>query len=354
MPITYAQKSSTDQKNADSNAAFVVDSSSQSVSLQRKADMANCANQRVVQRDTGVVQRLGEADGKFMYVPNLQENQFVNEDDRFMNRVPYKSGMICFSKYDGQPLESAGFTGCMMMAFHFNYNGKNGDELDELFCGGLLPYENLDDVSVNDKFIAHIFADDSDNDTKIALFDAEQRNLITIEVVFKPFLSEDGDNIFNVANNDENLRQRHIMKQRAIPDYSFYGRMTLDDDRWNASVFVEDETVYNSIKDKYQPLYTENKKIKHFNSDQLNYQTKLTKIMIYTKAADKYRKLAEPSPDGVSMYELANLYYYKSKEIDIKKQIKEIANDNYDILMDASNLISNSALKRYFIDWICK
>ena len=83
MPITYAQKSSTDQKNADSNAAFVVDSSSQSASLQRKADMANCAAQRVVQRDTGVVQRLGEADGKFRYVANLENNVYVDGYDQF-------------------------------------------------------------------------------------------------------------------------------------------------------------------------------------------------------------------------------------------------------------------------------
>ena len=46
MNSTYAQKSSTVQKAADSNAASVLDSSSQSESLQRKADMANNAAQR--------------------------------------------------------------------------------------------------------------------------------------------------------------------------------------------------------------------------------------------------------------------------------------------------------------------
>ena len=46
MISSYAQKSSTVQKAADAKAASVLDSSSQSESLQRKADMANNATQR--------------------------------------------------------------------------------------------------------------------------------------------------------------------------------------------------------------------------------------------------------------------------------------------------------------------
>jgi hypothetical protein len=46
MNSTYAQKSSTVQKAADTKAASVLDSSAQSESLQRKADMANNATQR--------------------------------------------------------------------------------------------------------------------------------------------------------------------------------------------------------------------------------------------------------------------------------------------------------------------
>lgn len=46
MNSTYAQKSSTVQKAADTKAASVLDSSSQGESLQRKADMANGAVQR--------------------------------------------------------------------------------------------------------------------------------------------------------------------------------------------------------------------------------------------------------------------------------------------------------------------
>ena len=46
MNSTYAQKSSTVQKAADTKAASVLDSSAQSESLQRKADLANNAAQR--------------------------------------------------------------------------------------------------------------------------------------------------------------------------------------------------------------------------------------------------------------------------------------------------------------------
>ena len=45
MNTTYAQKSSTVQKAADSNAASILDSSSQSESLRRHADVANNAAQ---------------------------------------------------------------------------------------------------------------------------------------------------------------------------------------------------------------------------------------------------------------------------------------------------------------------
>ena len=46
MSITYAQKTETAQRVANNNAANIMDTSPQSASLQRKADLADGALQR--------------------------------------------------------------------------------------------------------------------------------------------------------------------------------------------------------------------------------------------------------------------------------------------------------------------
>ena len=56
----YASRSVPVLNTPAPNAAYVDDSSSQNESLQRKADMANGAVQRVVQRETGVVQKVDD------------------------------------------------------------------------------------------------------------------------------------------------------------------------------------------------------------------------------------------------------------------------------------------------------
>ncbi len=291
MPITYAQKSSTDQKNADSNAAFVVDSSSQSASLQRKADMANCANQRVVQRDTGVVQRLGEADGKFMYVANLENNKYVDGYDQiasdgqivrvggnpyFRSKLPFDPGMIIFTKYHGGEIKSPGFTGCLMMAFHFNGTIL---QVNSLIGSGSDPLDPLG-VGAADKYIAHIYCDNGEMDTKNALFDAERRNLITIEALFKPQIPVDDDNVKN-----ECLKCNFPVGYNSL---AFTGGLEIDRyGRWGAKVYAQNANVYSAIKKSYQQTDDCDMKLKHFNSEELDFQTLSTKALLYVAVLNK-------------------------------------------------------------------
>ena len=51
MTSTYSQKSEAVQRMASNNAASLMDSSMQSASLQRKADMMNSAHQHVTLKD---------------------------------------------------------------------------------------------------------------------------------------------------------------------------------------------------------------------------------------------------------------------------------------------------------------
>ncbi|OWV24609.1 hypothetical protein B7982_02555 [Fibrobacter sp. UWB2] len=80
MNSTYAQKSSTVQKAADTKAASVLDSSAQGESLQRKADMANAA-QRVVQRvalDTNIYKSCFQNSNACVGAPTVEGDEVDN------------------------------------------------------------------------------------------------------------------------------------------------------------------------------------------------------------------------------------------------------------------------------------
>jgi len=326
MPITYAQKSSTDQKNADSNAAFVVDSSSQSASLQRKADMANCAAQRVVQRDTGVVQRLGEADGKFRYVANLENNVYVDGYDQFAfngkivrmggnpyfrSKLPFDLGKIIFTKYHGGEIKSPGFTGCLMVAFRFK---KAATDVKPLIDPTSDPFVSL---GAEDKFVAHAYCGGEGTDTKNALFDAERRELISIEAMFKPQTPEDDAKVKNECS------------KRAIPigygDQSFTGGVEIDQyGRWGANVYAQNANVYSAIKKSYQQADGRDMKLKHFNSEELDFQTLSTRAVVFASV------LANQTP-GTNEYMVA------------RTNLKTIAWSNLDAICTAISLTDNVA-----------
>lgn len=166
MSTTYAQKQVPAQKTPPSNATAVNDLSSFPIA------------QRVMQKASGVVQRL-PADRKFVYYPDIS-------GDDCKNRVPYKPEKICFTPYKGGEVRSAGFNGCYMMAFKFKDPGNTHlSDYFQLLDKDSAPYP----LNLKKTYIAHVA-----NDTaREALFDVENRGLLQIERIFRPYRSYERD-----------------------------------------------------------------------------------------------------------------------------------------------------------------
>ena len=258
MNSTYAQKQTTAQKSTASNVSAVNDLRSLSVA------------QRVVQRAGGVVQRF-PADGAFVYYPNIS-------GDNLKDRLPYLPEKICFTPYTGNEVMSADFTGCFMMAFHFvrdkfpewddaeSYNeAMLSSEMSIFFDAAPLP-ENL-----SRSYIAHV-ATGSSGDAKLALFDAENRGLIEIEAMFKPYRNrnDDGYNANGLIGRTQNVLSDGGARVQAVT-----GGMCKDDDgNWCANVYSQELVLKDGWKRpfndlfgdknpnaKYQELLKENTKI---------------------------------------------------------------------------------------------
>ena len=99
MSTTYAQKSSTVQKAADTKAASILDSSAQSESLQRKADMANC----IVQRKKNGDQMARKARRVFHAKQNIKVVYgctFASENHVFLGEEDNSGRLTGFHAYD--------------------------------------------------------------------------------------------------------------------------------------------------------------------------------------------------------------------------------------------------------------
>ena len=259
MSTTYVHKQSSAQKKDAPSASSVLDASSQSESLQRKADMANNAAQRVVQRDTGVVQREKEYSEKFRYVD-------YNDVDGIIN-MP---GKICFSKYQNGETKSANFSGCIMMAFRFIRS------FSELKSTGIFESESeINKENISGELIAHVYCDSTlSNDTKSALLEAETDELIAIDVLFKPKTLGDGEKI--------------LIKQVEGNGHDFFtGGLTFtpgsspQNGSWNAAVYAQNENVYNRIKPDYSQRDDDTQKLKFFDNNALIDQTRATRAFVY-------------------------------------------------------------------------
>ena len=77
-------------------------------------------------------------------------------------------------KYDGGTALSSDFTGCFIMAFHFNLTDEHLGRLRHPESPAF-PYKS-------GPFIAHVSLDETN-----AVFDAENRGLITIDALYRPY-----------------------------------------------------------------------------------------------------------------------------------------------------------------------
>ena len=235
MKSMYASRSVPVLNTPAPNAACVDDSSSQNESLQRKADMAYGAVQRVVQRETGVVQRVDD----FPIV------QFVyRAPDN--NDLKFEKGRIVFTEYNAN-LVSSGFTGCLMMAFKFKktYECKKSPNGEKM-------------VNDRESYIAHVYCSDDDNDTKQNLIQAEQNGYITIEALFKP-------------NRTSDLKK--IEKTKCSP--ALTGTLKKNEECWVAEV-------NGKIKDGG------NRCIKKLDASALDKETDAVKAFIFASQGDAF------------------------------------------------------------------
>lgn len=135
--------------------------------LQRKPSNTPTQKGHSVDVAQRVIQREGEADRKFEYVQDIHKNQ---------DRLPYKPTMILFAEYLDKEILSYGFSGCFMMAFHFN-PVKTREEI-----GLLLSDPNvLKPGKYYRTFVAHVA-----NDARDVFFDAVNRDLIIVEAMIRP------------------------------------------------------------------------------------------------------------------------------------------------------------------------
>ena len=367
----YASRSVPVLNTPAPNAAYVDDSSSQNESLQRKADMANGAVQRVVQRwpgdddsseydemhQDGYV-KLGDdeydemrqdgyeklSDDEYDEMRQLETipllgnypRDFPIDEFVYKNTInddlKFKEGRILFTEYKAN-LISSGFNGCMMMAFKFNQSYTC-----DMLAGGKKR------VHPAEIYIAHVYKDGS-GDLDAALVNAEREGLIEIDALFKPYDDRDGKNIEEEIKKSNLNDSEQALFFSAMP--SFTGAMKKNGNEYCAEVYVPDVSfgttnngirteknvnVYDVVKKLYpdKERADEQKKIKTLNHQQLKEKTLATKAMVYATVISK--KNVDDENFKYAFYKL-----------------EEIAKSNSDSLIEALNLTRNEMCKKNII-----
>ncbi len=120
-----------------------------------------------------VIQRVNEANGKFIFAPRLVINSSY--------RIPYTGGTIHFTDFgnSGEEILSDGFNGCYMMVFRFNMDPMRERDVNALFQAGSIV---LPRAVLGSTFVAHVA-----NDEVGAIFDAVERGLIFVDLIFRPY-----------------------------------------------------------------------------------------------------------------------------------------------------------------------
>ncbi len=242
-------------------------------SIQQKRNQEGCAN-IVDNRLDGhrnylsgaplqrVVQREGEANGKFIYVADISETK---------DRIPFNYHTIHFTDYTDGVILSAGFSGCFMMAFHFR-------QLDgALFQGGQVP-ENIG----MGPFVAHV-----SNDEKRALFDAERRQLITIDAIFRPSNKET-----TLLNPRKREYQNELSDgQAAIRDIT--GGMLHTDAGWEGMALSQEKVpTFGPFLPQQQPDYQWSNPLllRWYSVADMRTRTQASKAYLYALVIDEISK----------------------------------------------------------------
>lgn len=301
MQNTYAQKQKTAQKKDASTAAAVLDASSQSEGLQRKADMANGALQRVKKINGKDVLESGDpAYMKFKFQPSNNMDDF---------RVPYDAGgQIYFSPYINGELKSAGFSGCFMMAFKFT---------EKTASSNLTKYVPL---NLDNSFVAHV-----PNKSRQALFQAEQLDFIDIKALIRPFRGQDydADKVYSTKLSEGNQASKGAASIHALTG----GLEQVTEDQWRGNVYYQ-EKIYSVNPNAPQNSGNTN------NGDKFTWKT------------SPYRRLSTQEVADETLMCKAFIYATVANEsgdlgINASEKLKKMAKENPIILDTAKKLFGN-------------
>ena len=135
--------------------------------------------------------------------------------------------------------------------------------------------------------------------------------------------------MFKPQTPEDDAKVKNECSKRAIPigygDQSFTGGVEIDQyGRWGANVYAQNANVYSAIKKSYQQADGRDMKLKHFNSEELDFQTLSTRAVVFASV------LANQTP-GTNEYMVA------------RTNLKTIAWSNLDAICTAISLTDNVA-----------
>lgn len=229
-----------------------------------------------------VVQRTedDDANGKFVYVAD-----FHTDKDKYHERIPWVPKTIQFADYDEGEIASAGFSGCFMMAFHFN-----GEDIDPSFITSIQTTGDEPSLSEEKIYVAHV-----DNLVKKAAIDAERRGLITIEALFRPRNAATWDLMGSPDRNfaNEQLRlEKDTSKERYGSIYAGIADLTANmgidpasvegGRHWRGGTFRQ-ERIPLGDKSDYHNFEWINTRFVDYDASEMSVHTLASKAYIYAR-----------------------------------------------------------------------
>ena len=213
-----------------------------------------------------VIQREGEANGKFKYVADFYSKK------EYLARIPFDYKAIHFADYKKGMIKSANFSGCFMLAFHFN-----GTTIDPTFVTSIRSTTDVrPDLSPNKKYVAHV-----DSSVKTAVFDAERRGLITIEALFRPADRVTIDKNIPIYAAGKRLGfhfTRYPQSPSGLGDLT--GGMTYSKKKgWSGAVYLQERIPLGSIDDRKKYKW-ENSRLVKYNKTELGRHTEASMAYI--------------------------------------------------------------------------
>lgn len=250
--------------------------------------------------------------------PKFPNDKFIYGIIKTNGCLKYETGFVSFCECrTDASVESDDFSGCMMMAFRFKQPYKCQRLTGEYVQG--VPQSDYVYVAPGTDYIAHVYCN-SDGDMKKEIFNAEKKGYIEVEALYKPFNDEDSENLRNA--------EKLSVAEKQI---SFKGSMNRDENgKWIADVYApQNGAAYDAIKGSYLQHDDSNKRLKHFDSDALHFETLATKAMVYASVI-------------VQNNTLGDVATHEAKK-EAWNDLKEIASAEMNIIQHAMSLVKENS-----------